>query len=218
MDHPVGAVGLERMADFAGRQIARGVALPTLALTAHLADFHAAVTLINRPECRARLYCLQLLRIANQHHLCASSGSTGQHAFELARADHACLVDDQHIAGSERVASLFPTMLQAGNGARRNARSAFEVFRRNTGQRHAPDLVACCLPGLPRHPQHRALSRPGMADNDTEIAPVRDMRQCLGLLARKHQAARFRSRQSGSAVHVANLMALPFRHPFSSPV
>ena len=73
-------------------------------------------------------------------------------------------------------------MLQTGEGARRDARSAFEVFGRDAGQRRAPDLVARRLPGLPRHAQHRAFPRTGITDHDAEIAPVRDMRERLGLL------------------------------------
>jgi hypothetical protein len=38
-----------------------------------------------------------------------------------------------------------------------------------------------------------------MADHDPEIAPVRDMRQRLRLLAGQDKAARFRTRQSLSA-------------------
>jgi hypothetical protein len=72
-----GAVGFQRMAGPAGRQIARGVALPVFPLTAHLADFRAAVTLMDRPERRTRLDGLQLLRIADQHDLGASFGSMG---------------------------------------------------------------------------------------------------------------------------------------------
>ena len=218
MHHAVGAIGFQRIAGFAIGEIARGVALPVLPLAAHLADFRAAVALMDRAERRARFDGLQLLRIADQHDLGAGLGSMGQHALQLARADHARLVDHQHIAGREQVAALFPAMLHAGDGARRDARSAFEVFRRNAGQRHAPDLVARRFPGLPRHAQHRALSRSGMADHDAEIAPVRDMRQRVGLLARKDKAARFRTRQSGFAVRVTHLMALPFRHQFGGAV
>ena len=92
----------------------------------------------------------------------------------------------------EQVAALLPAMLHAGDGARRDARSAFEVFRRDAGQCRAPDLVARRFPGLPRHAQHRALARSGMADHDPKIAPVRDMRQRVGLLARKDKAALLR--------------------------
>jgi hypothetical protein len=72
---------------------------------------------MDRAERRARFYCLQLLDIADQHHLRAGFGSMGQHALQLARADHARLVDHQHIAGCEQVAALLPAMLHAGDGA-----------------------------------------------------------------------------------------------------
>ena len=65
--HAAGAVGLKRIAGFAISEIAGGFALPILALTAHFADFRPAVTLMDRPERRARFYCLQLLGIADQH-------------------------------------------------------------------------------------------------------------------------------------------------------
>jgi hypothetical protein len=176
MHHAVGAIGFQRMAGSARRQIARGVALPVLVLAAHLADFRAAMTPVDRPESRACFYCLQLLDIADQHHLGSGFGSMGQHRFQLARADHTRLVDHQNIARGEQVAALLPAMLHAGDGARRDARSAFEVFRRDAGKCCAPDLVARRFPDLPRHAQHRALARSGMADHDPKIAPIRYMR------------------------------------------
>ena len=100
-------------------------------------------------------------------------------------------------------------MLHAGDGARRNARSASEILGGDTGQRYAPDLVARRFPGLPRHAQHRALSRSGMADHDAEIAPVRDMRQRVDLLARKDKTARFRARQRRPPVRVAAPHGVP---------
>jgi hypothetical protein len=74
-------------------------------------------------------------------------------------------------------------MLYAGDGARRDARSAFEVFRRDAGERNAPDLVAGRFPGLPRHAQHGTFAGPGMADHDGEIGPLGDTRQRACLLA-----------------------------------
>ena len=67
MHHALGAVGFERIAGPAGRQIARGIALPVLALAAHLADFRPAVTFMDGPERRASFDGLQLLDIADQH-------------------------------------------------------------------------------------------------------------------------------------------------------
>src|SRR5438105_2064719 len=130
------------MTGFAIGEIVRGVALPVLALAAHLTDFRAAVTLMDRAERRARFYRLQLLRIANKHHLGFGLCRMGQYPFQLARTDHARLVDDKNIARCEQVAALSPAMLQAGNGARRYVRSAFEIFRRDARERHASDLVA----------------------------------------------------------------------------
>src|SRR6185295_11992188 len=43
MHHAVGAIGLQRIVGPAGCQIARGVPLPVLPLTAHFADFRAAI-------------------------------------------------------------------------------------------------------------------------------------------------------------------------------
>ena len=40
----------------------------------------------------------------------------GQQPLQLARADHARLVDDKHIVAREQVAALAPAMLHAGNG------------------------------------------------------------------------------------------------------
>src|SRR6185312_6894101 len=113
-----------------------------------------------------------------------------------------------------QVAALSPAMLHARNGARRDARSAFEVLRRNAGQRYAPHLVACRFPGIPRHAQHRAFSRSGLADHDAHVAPVRDMRQGVGLLARENKTARFPTRKSRFAIRLTHLMAFPFRHEF----
>ena len=166
MDHAMRVIGMDRIAGSAGRQIARGVALPVLPLAAYFADLRSAVALMDRAERRAGLDGLQLLRIADQHHFRAGLGGMGQHALQLARADHARLVDHQNIAPGEHVAALFPTVFHAGDGARRDARSAFEIFGGDAGKRHAPDLVARRFPGFARHAQHRALPRPGIADHD----------------------------------------------------
>jgi len=81
MYHAARAIGLKYIGDFASGEIARGVGLPVLPLAAHFADFRAAVTRMDRPERRAGLDGLQLLRIADQHDLGAGLGRMGQHAF-----------------------------------------------------------------------------------------------------------------------------------------
>src|SRR6516225_6451059 len=109
-------------------------------------------------------------------------------------------------------------MLNAGDGAGGYTRSAFEIFRRDAGQRYAPDLIARGFPDLPRHAQHRIFARPGMADHERKIASVRDMRQRVGLLARQDKTARLRMRQSRYAIPVTRLMALPLGHEFGGTV
>jgi hypothetical protein len=82
-------------------------------------------------------------------------------------------------------------MFHAGDGAGRNARSAFQILGRDAGQGNAANLVARRLPCLARNAEHGALSRPGIADDNAKIAPVRDMRQRVGLLAGQDKAALF---------------------------
>src|SRR4029453_4133033 len=62
MHHALGAIGVQRIAGLAIGEIARGVTLPVLPLTAHFADFRAAVTFVNRAEGRTRPDGLQPLR------------------------------------------------------------------------------------------------------------------------------------------------------------
>lgn len=57
-----------------------------------------------------------------------------------------------------------------------HTRSAFEIFRRDTGEGNAAHLKACRFPYLARNAKHGALSRSGIADDNPEIAPIRDMR------------------------------------------
>jgi len=117
MDHAIAFIGMDRIAGSAGCQIARGVALPVLALAAHLADLCTAVAFVDGTERRTRLDGLQLQRITDQHHLSPGLRRMGQHALHLPRTHHAGLVDDKHIAGREKVAALHPAMLHAGDGA-----------------------------------------------------------------------------------------------------
>ena len=74
------------------------------------------------------------------------------------------------------------------------------------------NLIARRFPGFARHTQHRALPRPGIADDNPKVAPVRDMRQRLGLLAGKGQPAIRRARQRGFSAPVIHLMAFALGH------
>jgi hypothetical protein len=212
MHHAVTVIGMDRRARPAGRQIAGGVTLPVLALAANLMDFDAAMTLMSRAERRARLDGLQLLRIANQHHLGPGICGMGQHTLQLPRADHARLVDDKHIAAGKHVAPILPPVFHAGNGAGRNARSAFQILGGDTGQGNATDLVACRFPCLSRHAKHGALSRPGITDDNAKVASVRDMRQRVGLLVGQDKTALLGTRQCYPSVGFIDFMAFAARH------
>jgi hypothetical protein len=76
-------------------------------------------------------------------------GGMGQHALHLARADHASLVDHQHVARCQLLAALAPLMFKAGNGARSDARPLLQTFGCNARQRRPANIVASALP-MPR--------------------------------------------------------------------
>ena len=175
LDHSMVAVGVKRFADAPAAELACGLLLPTLTLTADLANLDMAVPLGQRPKRPAGLDGFQLLGITDQNDLGAAPFSFPQHPFQLARADHAGFVDHQHVLGVETLASLRPLVLQAGDGARRDAGAAFEVLGRNARERDPAHPVAGVLPCLPRHREHRRLPGAGIADHDAEVGPVRDM-------------------------------------------
>jgi hypothetical protein len=110
-----------------------GVWMSGLALAAHILDFDMGVTLGDGPECRPGLDRLKLLGIADQDELGAAPLSLAEDPFHLARADHAGFIDHQHVPIAEKLAPLRPLMLKAGNGARGDSRTAFEVLGGNTG-------------------------------------------------------------------------------------
>lgn len=218
MHHVVRVIGVDGMARPTGRQIAGGVPLPVLTLAADGFDLAAALAVVNRAEGCVRLDGLELLRIADQHHLCASLSGMRQHTFHLSRADHARLVDDKHIAAGEHVAALRPAVFHAGDGARGDARIAFEIFRRDAGQGSAAHLIARRLPCLARHAEYGALSRSSITDDDAKITTVRDMRQCLGLLAGQDKTALLGARKGVESVFLADLVPLLLGHQFRRTV
>ena len=107
----------------------------------------------------------------------------GQHSLHLAGADHAGLVDHQHITWSKLVAASRPAMFEAGDGTRLDARSAFQILRRDPGQRRTADLIALALPCLAGNAQHRRLAGAGIADDRRQTVPPGDMVEGVALLA-----------------------------------
>ena len=192
--------------------------MPAFILTPHVADFGAAVSLVERTERRAHLDRLQLLRIADEHDLGACIGGVAQHPFHLPRADHARFVDHEHIARGEHVASPRPAIFETGNGARGDAQSMLQPFGGDPRQGGTADIKASAFPGFARDAEHRALARSGIADNDAQAALVGHMLECLTLLAAQRQAAPLHLRQSTFSVGLVD--AIPFArcHCFGSAV
>jgi len=115
--HVVAVIGTDCSIDPAGGQVARGIALPVFSLATHGFDLDAAMPLMDRAKRCTGLDRLQLLWIADQDDLCASLGGMGEHALQLARADHAGLVDHENIARGQHITALSPAMFHAGDGA-----------------------------------------------------------------------------------------------------
>src|SRR3546814_8589923 len=74
-------------------------------------------------------------------------------------------------------------MLQAGDGARSDARSAFEILGRDARQRGADDMIAGPFPSIARNTQHGRFAGAGIAHHDCQIALARYVAQ-RGLLLR----------------------------------
>src|SRR3546814_7734406 len=97
MHHAGIGIGGERFTRLSASKVTRCLPHPCPLLAAHFAELGRAMRLAKQPERRARLDRLQLLRVTDQDHLRAGVSGFAQHPLELARADHAGLVDDQHV-------------------------------------------------------------------------------------------------------------------------
>lgn len=212
MHHAALVIGCNRKPGAPCGKMPRCIALPVVVLAPHLGDLDPAVPLMDRAEGGPCLDRLQLLLIADQHDLCACMGGMGEHALHLARADHASLVDHQHIACGEQLAALVPLVLQAGNGARRNARAILQTLGGNAGQGGPANSVARVFPGLARHAEHRALAGPGMTDDDAETALVGHMLERRTLLAGEDKATLRRARQRRVAATLTDRILSALSH------
>lgn len=127
MNHAALFITTDRFAGAAHGEVPGGILLPCRKLAANFADLDPAVAFMDCAERRACFDGLQLLLVANQYDLRPGFGGMGQYALHLARADHARFVDDEHILGSQLLASLAPLMLKAGDGARCYTRAVLQA-------------------------------------------------------------------------------------------
>src|SRR3546814_5109856 len=80
----------------------------------------------------------------------------GEHALHLARADHARLVDDEHVAGHELLAPFAPPMLKTGDSSRRDAGAVLKPLGGDARRGCTAHIVALAFPCLACHAYHRA--------------------------------------------------------------
>src|SRR3546814_15732131 len=84
---------------------------------------------------------------------------------------HARFVDDEHVARGQQVTPLRPAMFEAGDRARRDARTFLQAFGGDARQRRAAHLQHGVFPRLARRAEHRALARPAIAADASNPAP-----------------------------------------------
>jgi len=66
-------------------------------------------------------------------------------------------------------------MFKAGDGARGNAGSSFEVLGSNAREREALDTITGLLPGLASNTEQSGLARSGIADDRSDISALGDV-------------------------------------------
>ena len=212
MDHAVVAIGIERLVRALCCQMAGGLALPALALTADFTDLGMGQTFAQGTEGSARLDRLQLLGITDQNRLGPTALGFTEHPLQLPRADHAGFVDHQHIFGGQTLTVLRPLVLQAGNGAGSYPGTTFKVLGGDAGQGNATHLVPGLFPRFPGHAEHGGLAGSGITDDDAKVVAFCDMNQRLPLLARQNQAMGFRLGQGPLTGLLGHPMLLALGH------
>ena len=162
----------DRLGGAPGRQLTGGGLHPDRALPPHLrpgVPHHASQQGAERGPGLDRL---QLLRIADQHHLGLRRAGCRQHPLELPRAHHPGLVDHQDLALGELLPLLLPGMLQGRDRPARDARADLQPLGGNAGQGGTPHPVAGPLPGLAREAEQPALAAAGKAHQQLQV-PIR---------------------------------------------
>lgn len=112
----------------------------------------------------------ELAVVADQDDLGPAVVSQFEDGGQLAGADHAALVDDEHTALVEVVAGS--GVEQAVDCDRRDAGTCGEPEGRPGGQRAAHDPVATGLPRLPGRPEGGGLAGAGGADHHVDAPPA----------------------------------------------
>ncbi len=161
LDQPaMRGIGIETLFDLAAGKEARGIARPRITLAAHAGKFGKADPFGDRPERRTRLDRLQLHRVADQHGFRAGIFHRLQDTRHLLRRHHAGLVDHQHIATLEQIASAFPGQFPGSQRTRPDAGTVLQPLGRLASQGCADHPPAFTFPGDAGRRQQRRLAAP----------------------------------------------------------
>lgn len=121
-----------------------------------------------RAEQPAGVDLRELMVVADEHDLRASSGGVIEDGDELARADHAGLVNHKDATGGEPASDsvgTFKVRQQRMNGRGGDASAGFELGGCSRGQDRADDTATRALPSLPGCLQCIRLACTGLAND-----------------------------------------------------
>lgn len=110
VDIAVLAVGGKAVGRFVGRKGNRCLPLPIMTLAANAGKFDMANLFGNRPEGSTGADCLQLLMVTDKHDLCAARFRLADEPGKLTAADHAGLIDDEHVTSADQIPAMVPAV------------------------------------------------------------------------------------------------------------
>jgi hypothetical protein len=180
-------VGTDEALHLAAAQGAERVPVPAVALPADVVELNRAQALRERTERPARLDLGELAVVADQHELGVRVARRVGQRREIARADHAGLVDDQHCARRELHAAL-EAAPETSDRRRVDPRLVAQFARRARRQPTAEHRAAAPPPRLDCRLQRERLARAGRGTHDLDaIAAARQRRDERTLLVAQSQ-------------------------------
>src|SRR5215218_198465 len=162
-------IGRDGLVDQAGPDQLQGFAFPGLLLAPVLREFAGPQPHSESAEAAASIDRGQLPVIADQHHL--GLGLTGvlEQAAQLAAAQHAGLIDDQHGPGVQLLMPLVQVAEEAVAGGHVLEPLPLQTHRGDAGRGRGQEPVVVQLPGMPGHAQSEGLA--GSARPTTTATP-----------------------------------------------
>ncbi len=153
----------------------RGLSLPILTLPADLLQVRKPDPLGDGAKRRTGADGLELFGIANGHDLRAPLLGLDDEAGKLARADHAGLIDHEHVALAQRARTVRPGALPARQRARGDAGGFLQPLRCLAREGGAMNAIALRFPCFARSRQQAALAGAGDADDSGDPSRAGEM-------------------------------------------